>query len=116
MHAVRPWLRLCYHAAQRWTVQKGSLAATTEMTRMWQAVAKMLMCKLLTGVASEATLRPLPRVVTSVVGGCVSGGSDSGRFTPSRGSVSGVVMRPLPPPPKSFDKKPPAWHKAISFV
>ncbi len=34
--------------------------------------------KPLTGVSSDATLSPLPSVVTSVCGGCVRGGSASG--------------------------------------
>ena len=64
--------------------------------------------KPLTGVSSDATFSPFPSVDTSVCGGCVRGGSASGWFTPSSGSVRGVLMRPLPPPPKSFDNQPPA--------
>lgn len=62
----------------------------------------------LTGVFSDATFSPLLRLVICVFGGCVSGGSASGRFTPSSGSVRGVLILPLPPPPNSFDRKPPA--------
>lgn len=61
---------------------------------------------LLTGVASEAIVMPLQRVVDSVDGGWEGTAAGVGRSTPGKASVRGIDI--LDDPPKIFDSQPPA--------
>lgn len=67
----------------------------------------------LTGVASEAIVKPLERAVVSVDGGVEDTAAGVGSSTPGRGSVRGMLS--LEDPPKSLERKPPA-ELAVSVM
>jgi hypothetical protein len=68
---------------------------------------------LLTGVASDATVKPLERAIVSVDGGVEGTAAGVGSSTPGRGSVRGTLN--LDDPPKSLEKKAPA-ELAVSVM